>query len=81
MTVYHFKNREEALKFCKETDGDKTLMERNGQVFVHVADGKDDSEAPVVEIEADDEREEDEPQDDDPQEDENDASEEENNDD
>jgi hypothetical protein len=86
MTVYQFENREEALQFCKETDGDKTLMERNGEVFVRVEDGKDDSEAPVVKIEADDEPQEDEPQEDDAQEDdaqedENDASEEEDNDD
>ena len=81
MTVYKFENREEALQFCKETDGDKALLERNGEVFVRVEDGKDDSEAPVVKIEADDELEEDEPQEDEPQEDENDASEEENNDD
>ena len=86
MTVYQFENREEALQFCKETDGDKALLERNGEVFVRVEDGKDDSEAPVVKIEADDEPHEDEPQEDEPQEDdaqedENDASEEEDNDD
>ena len=86
MTVYQFENREEALQFCKETDGDKALLERNGEVFVRVEDGKDDSEAPVVKIEADDEPQEDAPQEDDAleddaQEDENDASEEEDNDD
>ena len=81
MTVYQFETREEALQFCKETDGDKALLERNGEVFVRVDDGKDDSEAPVVKIEADDAPQEDEPQEDDAQEDENDASEEENNDD
>ena len=91
MTVYQFENREEALQFCKETDGDKALLERNGEVFVRVEDGKDDSEAPGVKIDADDEPQEDEPQEDEPQEDDaqeddaqeddNDASEEEDNDD